>query len=235
MGGQGGGKTSGMARQIAIDACDDDCAAVVAAPKGPLAELVLGADPGAPHRLLHRPRPPRDRLQPAFDRRLPWHPSQRLPRRPDRGKPARRDPGPLRRPAASGGHRRLCRRAPPDRLGGLPHAQPRRRLLPRMGASKARPDPTGTPETAGPRSGGARGASTRTSERRAPPRRLARDLQGPQTRGAGRGDHVVSAPPPRLRPTVSSSPAECAAFPQKQHACAVALAPAFLPLGRISV
>jgi hypothetical protein len=51
MGGQGGGKTSGMARQIAVDARDDDCAAVVADPKGPLAELVLGLIPA--HRTVH--------------------------------------------------------------------------------------------------------------------------------------------------------------------------------------
>jgi hypothetical protein len=51
MGGQGGGKTSAMARQIAVDARDDDCAAVVADPKGPLAELVLGLVPA--HRTVH--------------------------------------------------------------------------------------------------------------------------------------------------------------------------------------
>jgi TraM recognition site of TraD and TraG len=51
MGGQGGGKTSGMARQIAVDARDHNCASVVADPKGPLAELVLGLIPA--HRTVH--------------------------------------------------------------------------------------------------------------------------------------------------------------------------------------
>jgi hypothetical protein len=51
MGGQGGGKTSAMARQIAVDARDDDCAALIADPKSPLAELVLGLIPA--HRTVH--------------------------------------------------------------------------------------------------------------------------------------------------------------------------------------
>jgi hypothetical protein len=51
IGGQGGGKSSVMARHFANNARDENCAALLIDPKGPLAELCLGLVPT--HRTVH--------------------------------------------------------------------------------------------------------------------------------------------------------------------------------------
>ena len=95
IGGQGGGKSSVMARHFANDACDPDRAVILIDPKGPLAELCLGLVPAGPDRALHGPRPSRGRVQPADDQGEPGRSRCGASASADRRQPARSDPGRL--------------------------------------------------------------------------------------------------------------------------------------------
>ena len=65
IGGQGGGKSSVMARHFANDARDPDRAVDPDRPQGPARRALPRPRARRAHRPLPRPRPPRDRLQPA--------------------------------------------------------------------------------------------------------------------------------------------------------------------------
>ena len=157
IGGQGGGKSSVMARHFANDARDPDRAVDPDRPQGPARRALPRPRARRADGPLPRPRPPRDRHQPADDRRQPGRPRRRLPAGADRGQPARRDPGRVGLLPAPGRRRRLRRRARRRRSGTStacstsgdspyrderrppPRADPRRRLRTRTTGDASSP------------------------------------------------------------------------------------------------
>ena len=141
IGGQGGGKSSVMARHFANDARDPDRAVILIDPKGPARRAVPRPRARRADRALPRPRAtPRSASTRSTINATPGRPRRRLPAGADRGQPARRDPGRVGLLPAPGRRRRLRRRARSRRSGtstamldfGDSHVPRKRRRAPRQ-------------------------------------------------------------------------------------------------------